>query len=415
MIRFDTDRFREVADTLTRNRSRSLLTGFGIFWGIFMLLAMMGGGNGLKDLLSSNFQGFATNSGFVFNGTTTKPFKGFRKGRRWNLNLRDVEKLDTMVPELDVVTPLIGDWGLNITRGERKTQGFISGVRAEYSAVMEPRLRYGRYLNEIDVAQRRHVCVIGKKIYNDLFPEGGDPCGQMIQVRGSYFRVTGVDFNTGNVSVGGPADESIILPVSIVGSLLNRGNSIDLICVTAKPGYRMSDLEPRIREIVARDHYIDPTDKGAIRMMNAEEIFSIVDNLFKGVNILIWLIGLGTLLAGAIGVSNIMMVTVKERTTEIGIRRAIGATPRIILTQIMSESVALTLLAGVLGILFSVLALNMAELAATKDGILQAQFQIGFWPAIVILLLLTVLGLLAGLAPALRAMSIRPVDAMREE
>ena len=225
----------------------------------------------------------------------------------------------------------------------------------------------------------------------------------------------GVDFNAGNVSIGGPADETVILPISIVSSLLNRGNAIDLICMTAKPGKKISAVQGRIREIIARDHYIDPTDEAAIQMLDAEEIFSIVDNLFKGVNILVWLIGLGTLLAGAIGVSNIMMVTVKERTTEIGIRRAIGATPRMILTQIMSESVSLTILAGVLGILFSVFVLNIAELASTQDGILQAHFQIGFWPAVVVLLLLTVLGLLAGLAPATRAMNIKPVDAIRDE
>ena len=415
MMRFDTDWFKEISDTLTRNKSRSLLTGFGIFWGIFMLLAMMGGGNGLKDLLSSNFRGFATNSGFVVADLTSKPYKGFRKGRAWNLTLKDIEKLDQMIPELDVVTPLIADWGQNAVRGEREVQCYVSGVRADYVSVMEPRLRYGRYINNIDVSQKRHVCVIGKKIYNDLFPEGGDPCGQMILIRGSYFRVAGVDFNAGNVSIGGPADETVILPISIVSSLLNRGNAIDLICMTAKPGKKISAVQGRIREIIARDHYIDPTDEAAIQMLDAEEIFSIVDNLFKGVNILVWLIGLGTLLAGAIGVSNIMMVTVKERTTEIGIRRAIGATPRMILTQIMSESVSLTILAGVLGILFSVFVLNIAELASTQDGILQAHFQIGFWPAVVVLLLLTVLGLLAGLAPATRAMNIKPVDAIRDE
>ena len=177
----------------------------------------------------------------------------------------------------------------------------------------------------------------------------------------------------------------------------------------------MSDVTPRVREIIARQHYIDPTDEQAMFLLNTQPIFGIVDNLFKGINFLIWLIGLGTLLAGVIGVSNIMMVSVKERTTEIGIRRAIGATPRQILGQIISESIVLTLVAGMIGIVFSVLILSGVELAMTTDGVLKAAFQVPFGTAVLAALLLTVLGVLAGLMPALRAMQIKPVDAMRDE
>ena len=177
----------------------------------------------------------------------------------------------------------------------------------------------------------------------------------------------------------------------------------------------MSDVTPRVREIVARSHYVDPTDEQALFLLNTQLIFGIVDNLFRGINFLIWLIGLGTLLAGIIGVSNIMMVSVKERTTEIGIRRAIGATPNQILGQIISESIVLTLVAGMMGIVFSVLILAGVELAMTEDGILKAAFQVPFGTAVLAALLLTALGVLAGLAPALRAMGIKPVDAMRDE
>ncbi len=177
----------------------------------------------------------------------------------------------------------------------------------------------------------------------------------------------------------------------------------------------MKSLEPRIREIIAREHSVDPTDEHAISLFNTQVMFGIMDSLFKGVNFLIWLIGLGTILAGAIGVSNIMMVTVKERTTEIGIRRAIGATPKMILSQIMSESLILTTVAGMSGILFGVSILQMIELANTEDGILKAHFQIGFWTALAAAALLSVLGMVAGLAPAYRAMAIKPVDAMRDE
>jgi putative ABC transport system permease protein len=177
----------------------------------------------------------------------------------------------------------------------------------------------------------------------------------------------------------------------------------------------MSKLSPRIRETIARAHYVDPTDEQGAMVFNTEVLFQMLDNLFKGVNFLIWLVGLGTLLAGAIGVSNIMMVTVRERTTEIGIRRAIGATPRMILSQIISESIVLTLVAGMSGILFAVFILQMLELGNTEDGILTAHFQVGFWTAIVAALMVSLMGVLAGLAPAARAMSIKPVDAMRDE
>ena len=177
----------------------------------------------------------------------------------------------------------------------------------------------------------------------------------------------------------------------------------------------MSDIIPKVREVIARNHYIDPTDEQAVFMINTQLLFGIVDSLFKGINFLIWLIGLGTLLAGAIGVSNIMMVSVKERTTEIGIRRAIGATPKMILSQIIAESIVLPLTAGLMGIVFSVLILAGVELGMTSDGILKAHFQVSFATAMLSALLLTVLGVLAGLAPSLRAMNIKPVDAMRDE
>ena len=188
-----------------------------------------------------------------------------------------------------------------------------------------------------------------------------------------------------------------------------------MMVATGREGVVMSKLTNRIREAVTMAHFVDPTDEQAAMVFNTEVLFQMLDNLFKGVNFLIWLVGLGTLLAGAIGVSNIMMVTVRERTTEIGIRRAIGATPKMILSQIISESIVLTLVAGMSGILFGVLILHMLEMGNTEDGILTAHFQVGFWTAILAALMVSAMGVLAGLAPAARAMSIKPVDAMRDE
>ncbi len=414
---FDTDTFREILDSILRNKSRSILTGFGVFWGIFMLMLLTGGSQGLKDLLNKNFEGFAQNTCIAFSNTTSKPFKGFKKGRTWEMTYSDVDRLRNLMPELETVTPTVGLWGKSVTRDENTcSEAVVRGARADYVNIETPQMMYGRYLNEADVAQERKVCVLGKKVYADLFPEGGDPCGKRICISGSYYNVIGVDWREGGgVQINGSNSDLVTIPLTQAIKAYNLGNNIQLLCFTAKPGYTMSDLTPRVREILARAHYFDPTDEQALFLLNTQLIFGIVDNLFKGINFLVWLIGLGTLLAGVIGVSNIMMVSVKERTTEIGIRRAIGATPRQILGQIISESIVLTLVAGMGGIVLSVLILAGVEMGMTEDGILKAAFQVPFGTAMLAASLLTVLGVVAGLMPASRAMQIKPVDAMRDE
>ena len=389
-----------------------------MFWGVFMLVGLMGGGKGLKEMLEKNFEGFAQNTVVIGAEQTTKPYKGFRKGRWWSMDYKDIDRLKQRVPELESVVPMIfSRWrGSNTAYyGDQKTQPRIQGTVPEMVNVITPKMYYGRYLNEVDMREQRKVCVIGKKIYKELFKEGGDPCGKKIRVDSTYFEVIGVDYAEGGISFNGRAEEKITLPITLMQALFNRGNEVDLIAATGREGVVMSRITDRIRETVARAHYVDPTDEQGAIVFNTELMFQMVDNLFKGVNFLIWLVGLGTLLAGAIGVSNIMMVTVKERTTEIGIRRAIGATPKMILSQIISESILLTLVAGMSGILFGVMILQMLELANTEDGILKAHFQVSFWTAIFAAIVIATMGVLAGLAPAGRAMSIKPVDAMRDE
>ena len=417
-MRLDIDTYREILDTLTRNKSRSFLTGFGVFWGVFMLVGLMGGGQGLREQLDKNFEGFAQNTIIIWAQQTSKPYKGFRKGRWWNMEYKDMERLRQRVPELNVVAPILfAPWGRSNTAyySDRKTSPTIQGTVPELAKVIEPKMYYGRYINDMDIREHRKVCVIGKKIYKDLFREGGDPCGKKIRVDSTYYEVVGVDYNTSSLSFNGRSEEKITLPLTLMQTTYNRGNEVDLIAATGRKGVIMSKITPRIRETIARAHLIDPTDEQGAMVFNTELMFQMLDNLFKGVNFLIWLVGLGTLLAGAIGVSNIMMVTVRERTTEIGIRRAIGATPKMILSQIISESIVLTLVAGMSGILFGVLILQMLEMANTEDGIVMAHFQVSFWTAIFCTLVIAAMGVLAGLAPAARAMSIKPVDAMRDE
>lgn len=411
----DFDSFSEILNVLTRNKSRTFLTGFGVFWGVFMLVGLVGGGDGLKELLNNNLAGFATNSAMVWAQPTTKPYNGFRKGRQWTLNYDDIKRLRTHVPELDVITPTISRWGANATHDDRSASGIIKGVLPEMQKVSEPKMMYGRYINQMDINQGRKVCVIGKQVYKSLFPKGGDPCGDVIRIDSVYFSVVGVNYSDGNMNVNGNDQQAIFLPLSLVQQIYNRGHSVDIICVTGKPGVVMSDITDKIRQVIAKAHDVAPDDEKGVMVFNTEMMFSMVDNMFRGINMLIWLVGIGTLLAGAIGVSNIMMVTVRERTVEIGIRRAIGATPRNVLSQIIQESILLTSIAGMSGILFVVLVLQGLEMANTTDGVATAHFQISFWTAIGAVALLSVLGVLAGLAPALRAMSIKPVDAMRDE
>ena len=409
-MKFDIDSFKETLDSLTRNRRRTILTGFGVFWGLFMMLFMLGGGQGLKALLQENFGGFASNTIVLISSNTSKPYKGLPEGRYWNFTRTDIDRLKQMIPELDVVSPMISGWGNTVEYGEHSTSAALRGVNADYCKIEPPKMRYGRYLNETDVLMERKVCVIGKRIYQNLFPEGGDPCGKFIKVGDLNFKIIGVDFNTSIISINSDASRSLMIPASLASTIYNRGNLVDIICVTAKGGIHTSMLEPRIRSIMARQHSFDPDDLEAMQILNTEELFMIVDNLFRGLNFLIWLVGLGTLLAGCIGVSNIMMVTVKERTIEIGIRRAIGAMPGEILTQIITESVALTLAAGSAGIVFAVFLLNIFDKVTSGTA-----FQISFNTAILAAALLALLGALAGLAPALRAMAVKPVDAMRDE
>ena len=415
MLNFDIDRLREILDVLSRNKSRTFLTGFGVFWGVFMLVGLVGGGDGLKGLLSNNLAGFATNSAIVWAQPTTKPYHGFRKGRQWNLTYKDVKRLRAQVPELDVITPTITRWGSNATHDDRSSSGIVKGVLPDMQRVSEPKMLYGRYINQMDIVQGRKVCVIGKQVYKNLFPKGGDPCGDVIRIDSVYFSVVRVNYADGNMNVNGNDQQAIYMPLSLVQQIYNRGESVDMICVTGRPGVTMSDITDRIRTVIALDHHVDPKDEKGVMVFNTEMMFSIVDNMFTGINLLIWLVGIGTLLAGAIGVSNIMMVTVRERTVEIGIRRAIGATPRMILSQIIQESILLTSVAGMSGILFVVLVLQELEMANTTDGVVSAHFQISFWTAIGAVVLLSVLGVLAGLAPAIRAMKVKPVDAMRDE
>lgn len=412
-MRFDLDTCGEILDTITRNKTRSLLTAFGIFWGIFMLVVLTGGGQGVQDMMYTQFEGFATNSGFIWPQPTGEAYQGFQKGRRWSMTTDDIDRLKKRIGEIEVITPVVSLWGNQVSYNSKKTSCNVKGMRPDYNRIEYQRISMGRFLNEMDEREARKVCVIGKRIYENLFAPGTDPCGHYIQVDSVSYQIVGLCLSEGNVSIQGSSSNSVILPFSTMQRTYNLGKNIELACFTVREGIRVSDIQDRITAVVKQAHYVSPDDRQAVMMLNTESMFSMVDNLFTGIRILVWMIGLGTLLAGAIGVSNILMVTVRERTPEIGIRRAIGARPKDILFQILAESMVITTLAGLCGISFGVGVLQVLE-QATADGHVY-HFQVEFGTALGTLALLVALGLVAGLAPAYRALSVKPIDAIRDE
>ena len=414
---FDLDRWQEIWITITHNKSRSVLTAFGVFWGMLMLVLMVGAGSALEKGISSQVEGFATNSAFFGSSTTTLPYKGFQKGRRWDMTNSDIPVIRQRVKELQYLSPVLfaGGNDKNVVRGKKNGSYMVKGCYPEYDLIEKSKMLYGRYVNDIDIAERRKVCIIGERIYEVLFQKGEDPTGQQIRVNGIFFQVIGVARSTSGVSIGGRTEETVVLPFSTMQQAFNQGNIIHFLAATADKGVPVKIVQDKIVEILKQQHQISPDDKEAVFSMNIEEQFKMFNYLGIGIAALIWIVGLGTLLAGAIGVSNIMLVTVRERTKEIGIRRALGATPRNIIGQILSESVVLTVLAGVTGIIVGVGILRATGIVLSQGDQFFKDPQISFTMAIVSLIILIVIGTFAGYVPAQRAMMIKPVEAISEE
>lgn len=414
---FDLDWWQEIWMTITHNKSRSVLTAFGVFWGMFMLVSMVGAGVALERGMNEQIEGFATNSCFVQAERTSEPYKGFKKGRRWNIVNEDIPILQHKIPEMQYIAPVLfaSQTDKNVIRGEKYGSYSVKGNYPAYNKIDVNTMLYGRYINDIDIAERRKVCVIGKRVYDELFGQGVNPLGENIQVNGIYFRIVGVAIGNSSVNIGGSNDESVILPFTTLQQAFNQGNIVHFLAITAQPGVKVSVLEERVKQELKLLHNISPTDQTGVWSMNIEDQFTMFLYLGIGIAALIWIVGLGTLFAGGIGVSNIMLVTVRERTKEIGIRRALGASPGNIITQIMSESIVLTIIAGVLGLMVGVGLLRLFGLALSQGDQFFKDPQISFGVAIAALFILLIIGTLAGYLPAKRAMTIKPIEAIREE
>jgi putative ABC transport system permease protein len=416
-IFFDPDRWQEIWITITHNKSRSVMTAFGVFWGMFMLVVMVGSGVALERGISSQIEGFATNSCFIWSEPTSVPYKGLKKGRYWNMYNEDIILLRQNIPEIQHVAPILfgGGQDNNVMRNDKSGTYSLKGNYPSYNLIDESKMIYGRYINDIDIAEKRKVCVIGERVYEVLFPGNEDPLGKNIQVNGVYFQVIGVSRHTSDVNIGGDAQETVVLPFTTMQQAFNQGNVVHFIAVTAMPGVKVKVIEDKIKTVLKNIHTISPDDKTAVGGMNIEDQFTMFLYLGIGIASLIWIVGLGTLLAGGIGVSNIMLVTVRERTKEIGIRRALGATPQNIIGQIISESVVLTMLAGIAGILLGVGLLHVVGILLSTGDQFFKDPQISFGVAIGALFILVVIGAFAGFLPANRALNIKPIEAIREE
>ncbi|MGL4992673.1 MAG: ABC transporter permease [Bacteroidales bacterium] len=415
---FDTDNLYEIWHTLSRNKLRSILTMFGVGWGIFMLVIMIGAGKGLENGVSQGVAGFAKNSLYVGSDRTSEAYKGFQKGRSWNLRRSDIELLRQKFPEIEHISPLnFGGRSSDNVVFEQKTGSFnIKGLYPEYYKIDPVKLIHGRNLNQIDIDESRKVCVIGERVFNDIFNGDQSNIGRYIRVNGIYVQVVGVIKQITSVNINGATDESLFFPYSTMTRVFNMGDVVHIIALSCYEKYPMSVMEDKIALQLKSYHDISPTDKGALFLINIEKQFKMMNYLFIGINALIWIVGLGTLLAGVVGVSNIMVVTIQERTKEIGIRRALGAAPREILLQIINETVLLTTVAGLMGLTAGVAILGLigSSIEGNKDLFFKDP-QISFNVAVAATVILIISGLLAGLVPATRAMKIKAIEAIREE
>ncbi len=413
---FDSERWSEIWATLSRNKLRSGLTMFGVFWGIFMLVIMLGMGQGLSNGVMQGFSGWATNSFFIWTQPTSVPYAGFKRGRSFNFDNSDIDAI-AAVHGVDQVAPRLqlgGYRGANNVTYKNKNGGFsVNGDMPSIIHFQSMEITKGRFLNPKDIRDQRKVCVIGPDVVKTLFGNE-DPLGAHVRIQGVYFQVVGI-YTTKATSMGNEgANSNIHIPFTTFQRAFNSMNMVHWFSVSALPGVDVGELQAQVKREMSRRHKVSPDDPMAFGGFNMQEMFNKMNALFIAIAALSWTVGILTLIAGVIGIGNIMLVIVKERTKEIGIRRSIGARPGNIAGQIILESLVLTFIAGYFGLLAGI-----GVLQAANWGQLQSRFfkepGVDLGVALTALFVLIISGLVAGYIPARRALSIKPVDALRAE
>ncbi|MBN2638392.1 MAG: ABC transporter permease [Bacteroidales bacterium] len=409
---FERDNWQEIFSTINKNKLRTFLTGFSVAWGIFMLIILLGSGNGLQNGVNHQFEDDAVNSLWVYSGQTTKAYKGTNAGRRILFNNQDYQKVKNSDAFIDHSSGrfYLGSKVINY----KKNYGTydIRAVNPGHKYIEKTNITQGRFLNAMDQDQYKKVVVIGDIVRKDLFKNGNDPLGKYIQIGLIPFKVVGVFEDEG----GEGEMRKVYIPISTAQRIFNGNNRIHQMMFTVGNASlkQTKEIEKEIRTQLASLHHFDPEDERAIRINNNLENFSQFQNLFLGIQIFIWIVGIGTIIAGIVGISNIMMIVVKERTREIGVRKALGATPRSIVGLILLESTVITSFAGYIGLMLGVFILELVSKYMPASDFFrnpQANIQV----ALAAMALLIIAGLIAGFIPARKAASIKPIEALRDE
>jgi putative ABC transport system permease protein len=414
---FDRDTWQEILSTIRKHKLRTGLTASGVFWGIFMLVFILGMGKGLENGAIKGFGERAKNVMYVWPLPTTKPYQGFQAGRSPQFRLEDIIAIKQNVPEVAYIAPRHSISDASVYYKDMGETRVIRGETANMIKIEALQLHRGRYVNKRDVEEVRKVAVLGKRTAEVLFGQV-DPIGKYVRIKGVEFRVVGV-FGPQEVKPWTESDlEAVVIPLTTMYRAFGTGEQVDYFVCSAAKDVMVSQIEPRVQALLKRRHHIHPDDPRGIGGFNLEEQFQSVMNLFKGIKAFLWFVGIGTLLAGIVGVGNIMLITVKERTREIGIRKAMGAPPGSIVQMVLSESVLITATSGYLGLVAGTFIIWLTSYTMRANGIEVSNFyhpQVNLTVGLSALILLVLSGLGAGLIPARHAARIKPVEALRNE
>jgi len=410
------DGLQEILFTLRQNKLRTVLTAFGVFWGIFMLVLLLGAGRGMQNGVYDDFGSDVLDFIIVWTGETSVAYRGMGPGRKIQLKLDDLEAVKQQVPGIAMISAERFVANGATTYGRKTSNGQILGVPDEYFRVKEDvPFNFGRKINPLDLQEIRKVVVIGSAVADRLFDKGVDPVGKDVRVQDVVMKVAGVFHDKGG---RGQNSERVLMPLSTMEAIYGGGKVTDNIWVRPAKGVDGFELEKKVMELLKRRHDVAPQDIRGITSFNMAMPAKNVTGLFIGINVFIWFVGLGTLTAGIVGISNIMIITVKERTKEIGIRKALGATPFQIVSTLLLESTLVTGVAGYLGLVVGVGLLELVAFGLRSTGAKLPYFlnpSVDFQAAITAIFLLVGVGILAGLMPALRAAKITPTEAMRAD
>ncbi|MEC5394829.1 ABC transporter permease [Bergeyella sp. RCAD1439] len=421
MMIFKRDTWQEIYHSLKNNKLRTFLTMIGVAWGMFLYVSLLGAAKGMENGFDKLFSGFATNSIFMWAQSTSIPYDGFPKGRIMQLNLSDIERLKKRIPEIDYISPQssrggFGTSGEQMARGGKTEKYTLNGDLPVGNKISEKKLVFGRYLNDADVSGNKNVIVIGEDLYKHFFDHKNNenPIGQTLTVKGLFFRVIGVF----TVKRGSPmeSNSAAFIPLSTYMKLYNEGEKVDVFSIVSKPDADLSIVEEKVKTDMKLHYNVSPEDTNAFGSFNLGKEFAKLTGFLNGMQLLTIIVGSLTILAGVIAISNILLITVKERTKEIGIRRALGAKPSDVRNQILLESVVITLTSGLLGFMAGILLLMLL------GAITQNQEEFPFYNPTVnytnvfsAMAIMVVLGLLIGMIPAQRAVRIKPIEALRSE